>query len=57
MYEETPTCGLPAISTRPEEGRFPYLLVRASGVRKALEIGTLGGYSGVWIARARRSYG
>ena len=52
IYEEMPTHGLPAISIRPEEGQFLHLLVRACGARKALEIGTLGGYSGVWIARA-----
>ncbi len=43
--------GLPAINVSPEEGRFLQLLVRASGGTKALEIGTLGGYSGIWIAR------
>lgn len=43
--------GLPAISVKPEEGRFLQFLVRACGAQKALEIGTLGGYSGVWIAR------
>lgn len=43
--------GLPSISVKPEEGRFLQFLVRACGVKKALEIGTLGGYSGVWIAR------
>ena len=43
--------GLPAINISPEEGRFLQLLVRASGGTKALEIGTLGGYSGSWIAR------
>lgn len=43
--------GLPSISVKPEEGRFLQFLVRACGARKALEIGTLGGYSGVWIAR------
>jgi predicted O-methyltransferase YrrM len=43
--------GLPAINISPEEGRFIQLLVRASGGAKALEIGTLGGYSGIWIAR------
>jgi caffeoyl-CoA O-methyltransferase len=42
---------LPAINVSPEEGRFLQLLVRASGGTKALEIGTLGGYSGIWIAR------
>jgi caffeoyl-CoA O-methyltransferase len=43
--------GLPAISIKPEEGRFLQFLVRACGVRLALELGTLGGYSGIWIAR------
>jgi predicted O-methyltransferase YrrM len=43
--------GLPEIHVTPEEGRFIQLLVRASGALKALEIGTLGGYSGTWIAR------
>jgi len=43
--------GLPAISILPEEGRFLQFLVRACGARKAVEIGTLGGYSGIWIAR------
>ena len=50
-WEDTPRRGLPAISVRPEEGRFLQVLVRASGAKKALEIGTLGGYSGIWIAR------
>ncbi|HVN54782.1 MAG TPA: O-methyltransferase [Anaerolineaceae bacterium] len=43
--------GLPAISVNPEEGRFLQVLVRAAGVRCAVEIGTLGGFSGTWIAR------
>lgn len=43
--------GLPVINILPEEGRFLEFLVRACGARKAVEIGTLGGYSGVWIAR------
>jgi len=42
---------LPTINIKPEEGRFFQFLVHACGVRKALEIGTLGGYSGIWIAR------
>jgi predicted O-methyltransferase YrrM len=49
--EDSSRKGLPAISVNPEEGRFLQLLVRACGVRKAVEIGTLGGYSGIWIAR------
>jgi predicted O-methyltransferase YrrM len=43
--------GMPAINIKPEEGRFLQLLARASGARKAVEIGTLGGYSGIWIGR------
>lgn len=50
-WEETPKRGLPAISIQPEEGRFLQLMVRSCQARKALEIGTLGGYSGIWIAR------
>jgi predicted O-methyltransferase YrrM len=48
---ESPQRGLPAINIKPEEGRFLQFLVRACAARKALEIGTLGGYSGIWIAR------
>ncbi|MEK6575948.1 MAG: O-methyltransferase [Chloroflexota bacterium] len=48
---ESPQRGLPAISIRAEEGRFLQFIVRACGAKKALEIGTLGGYSGIWIAR------
>jgi caffeoyl-CoA O-methyltransferase len=50
-WEDSPKYGLPAISIKPEEGRFLQLLVRVCGAHKALEIGTLGGYSGIWIAR------
>jgi predicted O-methyltransferase YrrM len=46
-----PARGLPTIAIKPEEGRFLQFLVRANGSRRALEIGTLGGYSGSWIAR------
>ena len=49
--EDSPRRGLPAISIQPEEGRFLQLLVRLCGTKLALEIGTLGGYSGIWIAR------
>lgn len=43
--------GLPPISVKPEEGRFLQCLAAASGASRALEIGTLGGYSGTWICR------
>lgn len=50
-WEDTHQKGLPAISVKPDEGRFLQLLVRICGAAKAVEIGTLGGYSGIWIAR------
>lgn len=43
--------GLPTYTVNAEEGRFLQFLVRASGARLALELGTLGGYSAIWIAR------
>lgn len=43
--------GLPAIDVSPAQGVFLHLLVRISGARKVLEIGTLGGYSTIWLAR------
>ncbi len=48
---ESARAGLPAISIQAEEGRFLGLLARAVGARRAVEIGTLGGYSAIWIAR------
>ncbi len=43
--------GLPAYQVSAEQGRFLQLLVRLSGARAVLEIGALGGYSTVWLAR------
>ena len=43
--------GLPAVAVQPEEGRFLQFLVASSKAKLVLEIGTLGGYSGTWIAR------
>ncbi len=51
IRSEIPKRGLPKITIKPEEGRFLQFVVAASGARQAVEIGTLGGYSGVWIAR------
>jgi caffeoyl-CoA O-methyltransferase len=51
VRNDTPKRGLPAISIQPEEGRFLQFLVRTCNTMKALEIGTLGGFSGIWIAR------
>jgi predicted O-methyltransferase YrrM len=44
--------GLPAIQVSPNLGKLLYLLARSQGARKILEIGTLGGYSTIWLARA-----
>lgn len=44
--------GLPAIEVAPLNGKFLHLLARISGARRVLEIGTLGGYSTIWLAKA-----
>src|SRR5205807_7107684 len=44
--------GLPAISVSPPQGKFLHWLARALGARAALELGTLGGYSTIWLAWA-----
>jgi len=44
--------GLPAISVAPNQGKFLQLLAQVRGARSILEIGTLGGYSTIWLARA-----
>lgn len=44
--------GLPAIDVSEAQGRFLSLMVRATGAGRVLEIGTLGGYSTIWMARA-----
>lgn len=47
----------PAIQVSPEEGRTLQVLLRAVGARRVVELGTLAGYSAVWIARALPSDG
>lgn len=44
--------GLPTIAVSPAQGKLLMLLARATGARRILEIGTLGGYSAIWLARA-----
>jgi predicted O-methyltransferase YrrM len=44
--------GLPSINVSPVQGKLLHLLARAVGARAILEIGTLGGYSTIWLARA-----
>jgi predicted O-methyltransferase YrrM len=50
--ESSAAAGLPAIQVAPNQGKLLYLLARLSGARNMLEIGTLGGYSTIWLARA-----
>ena len=51
------TAGLPPISVAPNQGKFLELLARMQGSRRILEIGTLGGYSTIWLARSLPSDG
>ncbi len=44
--------GLPAIAVSPAQGKLLYLLARIHGASSVLEVGTLGGYSTIWLARA-----
>jgi len=44
--------GMPPIAVVPETGRFLQVLLRAAGARRVLELGTLGGYSAICMARA-----
>jgi len=43
---------LPPISVSPSQGKLLYVLAKAMGARHILELGTLGGYSTIWLARA-----
>ena len=46
------TAGLPEIAVSPNHGKLLHLLAKIQGATKILEIGTLGGYSTIWLARA-----
>ena len=46
---------LPAHDVSPTQGKFLQLLVQIQGARNILEIGTLGGYSTIWLARGLSS--
>jgi predicted O-methyltransferase YrrM len=49
--------GLPSIDVSPNQGKLLHLLARMQGAKSILEIGTLGGYSTIWLARALPSNG
>ncbi len=50
--EASAAAGLPAISVSPLQGKFLHILARLMGAHRVLEIGSLGGYSAIWLARA-----
>jgi predicted O-methyltransferase YrrM len=50
--EASVAAGLPRIGVAPNQGKMLQLLARLQGARRILEVGTLGGYSTIWLARA-----
>lgn len=49
--------GLPTIAVSASQGKMLHLIARAMGARRILEVGTLGGYSAIWLTRALPSDG
>jgi len=52
LREQADRSGLPPIAISPDEGKLLQVLLRAIGAKRVLEVGTLGGYSAIWMARA-----
>lgn len=50
--ERSAAAGLPPIAVSAPQGRLLWMLARLARARRILEIGTLGGYSAIWLARA-----
>ena len=50
--EASQKAGLPDIAVSPNQGKLLHLMARMIGARRILEVGTLGGYSAIWLARA-----
>src|SRR5207244_12481224 len=48
---------LPPVSVTPAQGKLLHLMARSLGAQRMLEIGTLAGYSTIWLARALPSHG
>jgi predicted O-methyltransferase YrrM len=55
--ETSVRAGLPEISVSPNQGKLLQILAQLVGARSILEIGTLGGYSTIWLARGLRAGG
>ena len=52
VVEQTNTKKFPLIQISPENGKFLYMLIKMINAKQILEIGTLTGYSSIWMARA-----
>jgi predicted O-methyltransferase YrrM len=52
VLEASAAGGLPDIAVAPNQGMLLNVLARSVGARRILEVGTLGGYSSIWLARA-----
>ena len=52
VLDASRAAGLPSIAVSPSQGKFLFILAKAIGAKRILELGTLGGYSGIWLARA-----
>jgi caffeoyl-CoA O-methyltransferase len=52
IISESAAHGLPQIHIHADDGRMLQFLLKAIGARRVIEVGTLAGYSGTWIARA-----
>ena len=55
--KESEAAGLPGIQVAPNQGKLLQLLAQMQGAKRILEIGTLGGYSTIWLARALEAGG
>lgn len=56
-YSNSTKHGIPMIAVSPAQGKFLSLLTQMSGAKNVLELGTLGGYSGIWFAEALKANG
>ena len=52
LRHEATKAGLPAIHIAPEQGSFMQILLRLMGAKEVVEVGTLAGYSAIWMARS-----
>ena len=52
LRREAQAAGIPPIAISPEQGSFMQILLKLAGAREVVEVGTLAGYSAIWMARA-----